>query len=174
MMEPFYKRVHVRLIELDRKRPWLLKQTGITPSTWNSWVKFGRIPPADRSLAIADALGVSVEFLVAGRESPFDFRRESPLITEITRRLLDMREDQLDRLLSVLKSIQREEPDEIAERMEKLTDLLTELAKHVEGSKMTRKDKEKTKDLLNRIVLNIYEQKVEVKDEWASLEALES
>jgi septal ring factor EnvC (AmiA/AmiB activator) len=86
---------------------------------------------------------------------------------------LDIREDQLDRLLSVSKSIQREEPDKIAERMEKLTDLLTELAKHVEGSKMTRKDKEKTKDLLNRIVLNIYEQKVEVKDGWASLEALE-
>ena len=77
MMEPFYKRVHVRLIELDRKRPWLLKQTGITPSTWNSWVKFGRIPPADRSLAIADALGVSVEFLVAGRESPFDTQNQS-------------------------------------------------------------------------------------------------
>ena len=102
-----------------------------------------------------------MEFLVAGRESPFDFRRESPRITEITQRLLELREDQLERLWSVIKPIQREEPDEIAERMEKLTDLLTGLAKHVEGSKMTRKDKEKTKDLLNRIVLNIYEQKLE-------------
>jgi transcriptional regulator with XRE-family HTH domain len=172
-MEPFYKRIHVRLIELDRKRPWLLKQTGITPSTWNSWVKFGRIPPADRALAISDALGVSVEFLVAGRESPFDFRRENPMITQLTQRLLEMREDQLNRLLPVINSIHREEPDEIAERMEKLTDLLTTLAKLIEGSKMIRKDKERSKDLLNRIVLNIYEQKVEVKEEWASLEALE-
>jgi hypothetical protein len=34
-------------------------------------------------------------------------------------------------------------------------------------------DKEKTKDLLNRIVLSMYEQKVEVKDEWAKLESVE-
>jgi hypothetical protein len=57
--------------------------------------------------------------------------------------------------------------------MEKLTELLATLGRHIEDSKMTRKDKEMAKDLLNRIVLNIYEQKVEVKDEWASLEAVE-
>lgn len=57
--------------------------------------------------------------------------------------------------------------------MEKLTDLLAELARHIEDSKMTRKDKEKSKDLLNRIVLNVYQQKVELKDEWASLETVE-
>ena len=38
---------------------------------------------------------------------------------------------------------------------------------------MTQKDKEKSKNLLNRIVLNVYEQKVEVKDEWANLESME-
>jgi len=172
-MEPFYKRIHVRLIELDRKRPWLLKQAEIKPSTWNSWEKFGRIPPADRALAIADALGVSVEFLVDGRETPFDFRKENPLITEITRLLLELSEDQLRRVLAVAESIYKHEPDKIADRMEKLTDLLTKLGKNIEDSKMTRKDKEKSKDLLNRIVLNIYEQKVEVKDEWASLENVE-
>ena len=172
-MEPFYKRVHVRLIELDRKRPWLLKQAEIKPSTWNSWEKFGRIPPADRALAIADALGVSVEFLVDGRETPFDFRKENPLITELTRLLLELSEDQLRRVLAVAESIYKHEPDKIADRMEKLTDLLTKLGRNIEDSKMTRKDKEKSKDLLNRIVLNVYEQKVEVKDEWASLETVE-
>jgi len=172
-MEPFYKRVHVRLIELDKKRPWLLKQAAIKPSTWNSWEKFGRIPPADRALAIADALGVSLEFLVDGRETPFDFRRENPLITEITPLLLELGEDQLRRVLAVVESIYRREPDEIADRMEKLTDLLTELGRHIEESKMTRRDKERSKDLLNRVVLNVYQQKVEVKDEWASLETLE-
>jgi transcriptional regulator with XRE-family HTH domain len=172
-MQPFYKRVHVRLIELDRKRPWLLKQAGIKPSTWNSWEKFGRIPPADRALVIADALGVSVEFLVDGRETPFDFRKENPLITEITRLLLELSEDQLRRVLAVAESIYKHEPDEIADRMEKLTDLLTKLGRNIEDSKMTKKDKEKSKDLLNRIVLNVYEQKVEVKDEWASLETVE-
>jgi transcriptional regulator with XRE-family HTH domain len=172
-MEPFYKRVHVRLVELDRKRAWLLKQTGIKPSTWNSWEKFGRIPPADRALMIADALGVSLEFLVDGRETPFDFRKENPLISEITRLLLELSEVQLRRVLAVVESIYKHEPYEIAERMEKLTDLLTKLGRHIEESKMTKRDKEKSKDLLNRIVLNVYEQKVEVKDEWASLETVE-
>jgi transcriptional regulator with XRE-family HTH domain len=172
-MEPFYKRVQVRLIEMERRRSWLLEQTGIRPSTWNSWEKFGRIPPADRALAIADALGVALDFLVAGRESPFDFRRNSPAVTQITQQLLGMSDDQLHRALAVVDTIRREETDTIAERMEKLTDLLTNLARHVETSRMTRKDKEKSKNLLNRIVLNIYEQKVEVEDEWASLESAE-
>ncbi len=172
-MEPFYKRVHVRLVELDRKRPWLLKKSGIKPSTWNSWEKFGRIPPADRALLIADTLGVSLEFLVDGRETPFDFRKENPLISEITRLLLELSEDQLRRVLAVVESIYTHEPEEIAERMEKLTDLLTKLGRRIEDSKMTKKGKEKSKDLLNRIVLNVYEQKVEVKDEWASLETVE-
>lgn len=124
-------------------------------------------------MAIADALGVSVEFLVDGRETPFDFRKENPLITEITRLLLELSEDQLRRVLAVAESIYKHEPDKIADRMEKLTDLLTKLGRNIEDSKMTRKDKEKSKDLLNRIVLNVYEQKVEVKDEWASLETVE-
>jgi transcriptional regulator with XRE-family HTH domain len=172
-MELFYKRVHVRLIELERKQSWLLEQTGIRPSTWGSWVKYGRIPPADRALAIADALGVSMEFLVAGRETPFDFRRNNPLMTQVTQHLLEMREDQLRRVYAVAESIRRDEPDSVADRMEKLTDLLTRLARRIESSKMTRKDKETSKDLLNRIVLNIYEQKVEVRDEWANLEAMD-
>lgn len=108
-----------------------------------------------------------------GRETPFDFRRENPLIVEITRLLPELGEDQLRRVLAVVESIYRLEPNEIADRMEKLTDLLAELARHIEDSKMTRKDKEKSKDLLNRIVLNVYQQKVELKDEWASLETVE-
>ena len=84
-----------------------------------------------------------------------------------------MTEDQLRRVLAVVDTIGGDESDDIAERMEKLTDLLKNLAKHIENGKMTRKDKEISKDLLNRIVLNIYEQKVEVKDEWANLEAVE-
>ena len=172
-METFYKRVHIRLIELDRKRAWLLDKAGIKASTWASWEKFGRIPPADRALAVADVLGLSLEFLVDGRETPFDFRRENPMMTRITQLLLEMDEKQMTRALAVVESIHRGDSDAIAERMEKLTDLLTTLARHIDESKMTRRDKERSKDLLNRIVLNVYEQRVEVHDEWADLESIE-
>jgi transcriptional regulator with XRE-family HTH domain len=108
-MDKFYKRVHIKLIELDRKRSWLLEQTGIRPSTWSSWEKYGRMPPADRALAVADALGVSLEYLVAGRETPFDFRGSDPLIMRINQQLGEMSEQQLRRVLTIVNTIHIEE-----------------------------------------------------------------
>ena len=109
-MEKLYKRVHIKLIELERKRSWLLDQAGIKPSTWSSWEKYGRMPPADRALAIADALGVTVEYLVAGRETPFDFRGRNPVIVQITQALMGVSEAQLRRALTVVNTIRLEEP----------------------------------------------------------------
>jgi hypothetical protein len=108
-MEKFYKRVHIKLIELERRRAWLLDQAGTRPSTWSSWEKYGRMPPADRALAIADALGVSVEYLVAGRETPFDFRGSNPLIVQINQQLMAMSEQQQRRVLTVVNTIRLEE-----------------------------------------------------------------
>jgi transcriptional regulator with XRE-family HTH domain len=107
-MNAFFKRVHIKLVELERKRSWLLTQTGIKPSTWSSWETHERIPPADRALAIADALGVSPEFLLTGRQTPFDFRRSNPLLMQICHRLMDMSSPQLRRVLTAVNSIQLE------------------------------------------------------------------
>lgn len=104
-MEKFYKRVHIKLIEMDRKRAWLLEQTGIKPSTWSSWEKYGRIPPADRALAIAQALGVTLEYLIAGKETPFDFRGCDPLVGQICQQVMRMDEPQLRRVLTVVNSL---------------------------------------------------------------------
>jgi hypothetical protein len=108
-MDKFYKRVHRKLLELDRKRPWLLKQANIKPSTWSSWEKWKRLPPTYKALDIADALGVSVEYLVAGRETPFDFRAAHPLILQISEQLKKMDELQLHRVLTVVNTIMLEE-----------------------------------------------------------------
>ena len=108
-METFYKRVQFKLVEIDRKRSWLLAQTGIRPSTWSSWEKYGRWPPADRALAIAEALGVSLEFLINGKETPFDSRRGSPLVTQISQRLESLNERQLRRVLTAVNTVALEE-----------------------------------------------------------------
>lgn len=94
-MHPFYKRVHLKLIELERKRSWLLERTGVKPSTWSSWERNGRYPPADRAVEIASSLGVSVEYLVTGRETPFDLRGEHALLNEIVQILSDLDPEQL-------------------------------------------------------------------------------
>jgi transcriptional regulator with XRE-family HTH domain len=108
-MESFYKRVHIKLIEQERKRSWLLAQTGIRPSTWSSWEKYGRIPPADRALAVAEALGVSIEFLVNGKETPFDLRRGSPLVQQILQQLEHLSERQLRRVLTAVNTLALED-----------------------------------------------------------------
>ena len=107
-METFYKRVGVKLIEMEKKRSWLLAQTGIKASTWSSWEKYGRMPPADRALAIADSLGLTLEFLITGRQSALDFRTTSPLVLEIYQKLADMDEPRLRRVLTMVNSIRLE------------------------------------------------------------------
>jgi transcriptional regulator with XRE-family HTH domain len=108
-MEAFYKRVYGKLIELERKRSWLLAQTGIRPSTWSSWEKYGRLPPAKRALAIAEVLGVSLEFLITGKETPFDLRRGSSLVKQICQQLEGLNERQLRRVLTAVNTVALEE-----------------------------------------------------------------
>jgi transcriptional regulator with XRE-family HTH domain len=93
---------------MEKKRSWLLAQTGIKPSTWSSWEKFGRMPPADRALAVADCLGLTLEFLITGRQSELDFRRTSPQVLEINQKLADMDEQQLRRVLTMVNTIRLE------------------------------------------------------------------
>jgi transcriptional regulator with XRE-family HTH domain len=108
IMEPFYKRVHLRLVEIERKRSWLLVQTGIKPSTWSSWETHARVPPADRALAIADALGVSLEFLLSGRETAFDMRQSNPLVLQIFNQLKSLDDHQLRDVLTLVNTMRLE------------------------------------------------------------------
>jgi transcriptional regulator with XRE-family HTH domain len=108
-MENFYTRVNIKLAERNRKRSWLLSKTGIRPSTWSSWVTYDRMPPADKAIAIADALDVSPEFLITGRETPFDARSERVLVAEILQRLEGLSDRQLRRVLTAVNTIALEE-----------------------------------------------------------------
>ena len=104
-MNLFYKRIHLRLVEIERKRSWLLTQTGIKPSTWSSWETHGRVPPADRALLIADALGVSLEFLLTGRETAFDMRHSNPLVVQIFNQLKSLDDLQLREVLTTVNTM---------------------------------------------------------------------
>jgi hypothetical protein len=104
-MDAFYKRVHLRLVEIERKRSWLLSQASIKPSTWSSWETHARIPPADRALAIADALGLSLEFLLTGRETAFDMRQSNPLVVQIFNQLRFLDDRQLRDVLTQVNSM---------------------------------------------------------------------
>jgi transcriptional regulator with XRE-family HTH domain len=64
--ERFAGRLHLALD--GRSQIWLAEATGLSRSTINDYVK-GAIPSADRAFMIADALGVSAEWLVTGRDA---------------------------------------------------------------------------------------------------------
>lgn len=49
----------------------------IPPDTFSKWIQKDRLPNAEQSYKIADALGVSVEYLVTGKE-----KDNLPKITE--------------------------------------------------------------------------------------------
>jgi hypothetical protein len=108
-MDSFYTRVNIKLAEKNRKRSWLLAKTEIRPSTWSSWAKYGRMPPADKAIAVADALDVSPEFLVTGRETPFDLRSEKALVAEIRQQLEGLSDRQLRRVLTAVNTIALED-----------------------------------------------------------------
>ncbi len=108
-MDLFYKRINLRLVDIEHKRSWLLSQTGIKPSTWSSWETHGRVPPADRALAIADALGVSLEYLLTGRETAFDMRQSNPLVVQIFNQLKSLDERQLRQVLTFVNTLRLQE-----------------------------------------------------------------
>jgi transcriptional regulator with XRE-family HTH domain len=108
-MNQFYKRVHLRLVEIERKRSWLLLQAGVKPSTWSSWEKHGRVPPADRALSVADALGLSLEFLLTGRETAFDMRQSNPLVVQIFNQLKFLEDHQLRDVLTLVNTMRLDE-----------------------------------------------------------------
>lgn len=68
----FWERVS-SLMSRDIDRQWLSKETGISENTISGWKSKKRIPPADRALKIADALGVTVRYLLTGDDETEDF-----------------------------------------------------------------------------------------------------
>ena len=61
----FWDRINA-LMNDDLNQAWLSRETGINPMTISGWKNKHRLPPADRAVRIAEALGVTVEFLVTG------------------------------------------------------------------------------------------------------------
>ena len=67
------------------------------------------MPPADGALAIAECLGVSLEFLITGNQTPFDVRRGSALAAQICQQLERLSERQLRRVLTAVNTVALEE-----------------------------------------------------------------
>lgn len=78
--------------------------TGISRSTFSNWMRWDRYPSADNGEKIAQALGVSVEWLVTGAAiyQEDDEVLDSPRIEHLIKTVLVMDSKQLNALEPVL------------------------------------------------------------------------
>jgi phage repressor protein C with HTH and peptisase S24 domain len=64
----FWEQVR-KLLTDDLNQAWLCRKIGVSSSTLSAWINRNRLPKADLAVQIAQALGVSVEYLVTGGET---------------------------------------------------------------------------------------------------------
>lgn len=81
MKSDFWNRVEVERDRLNITRKELATVTGISKNTIETWFSRLTIPPGDRCLSIAKALGVSIEYLITGDE--VDLQDENPIVQAI-------------------------------------------------------------------------------------------
>lgn len=64
---PVLDRIEALLFDRKRKRPWLAQEADLPISTVNGWWSNGRTPRTDELMRIAEALDVTVDFLLTGQ-----------------------------------------------------------------------------------------------------------
>jgi transcriptional regulator with XRE-family HTH domain len=65
----FWERVLALVVKQETTFRYLAEKIGVSETTMSGWKRTNVLPRADHSVAIASALGVSVEYLVTGKES---------------------------------------------------------------------------------------------------------
>ena len=91
----------------------LAAMTGINAGTISSYLKTkGSMPPADKALKLAQALDVSVDFLVNGFESnkPSSIQQKSPFpieVYKIAQDMTDLEKEELSAIHGIVKVLKQ-------------------------------------------------------------------
>ena len=92
--------------EVDRQQTsfeWLYRKTQISKGTFSSWKNRNTIPRADEALLIANALKVSVEYLLTGVDRPVETSNYA--IHEITENIPFFDDYDLQTLLATTRAM---------------------------------------------------------------------
>ena len=92
--------------EVERQRTsfeWLYRKTQIPKGTFSSWKSRNTIPRADEALCIAEALKVSVEYLLTGTEEPKE--PSNPTVHEISKTVPFFDDNDLRTLLATVRAM---------------------------------------------------------------------
>jgi len=173
-MHEFYNRIRTVMERAGSNRHQFCKKHGHKYQTLQAYWDTDKLPPGKVLEDLAREYNVSLDTLVLGRR-PQEFARDHPLIHSINRFLAQQDEQNLLRIEGAIKMLQYMSlagPDDAANQLESLTDLLTGLSRLIQQGNFTAEQKESGRQMLNRLVLNLFERKIQVQDEWAELEEL--
>ena len=99
----FWDIVKKEVARKDTNFEWLYQKTGISKGTFSSWKNRNIIPRADATYKIANALEVSVEYLLTGMDkinSP-----SNPNVNEIVKTIVCFDNNDLKAVLSLAQSL---------------------------------------------------------------------
>ncbi len=151
-MHDFYKRIQKVFKQAGSNRNRFCNKYGYNYQTLQAYWSTEKLPQGGVLEDLAKEYNVSLDFLVLGRRT---------------------QDSHSTNLIQLGPNYNENDKALWAEKLEKLTGLLIKLAQLIQKGNMSKKDKNVSKEMLNQIVLNIYEQKGEVKDEWARLEEID-
>ena len=78
----FWDRVRSEVKAQRTTQEWVAVKAGIRLNTFQGWISKGRLPDVAEAVAIAQALGVTVEYLVTGADSTDPWLREHRAIID--------------------------------------------------------------------------------------------
>lgn len=79
----FWERVKAEIKEQNTTQGWIAGQIPVPADLFRRWISKNIMPNADQAVAIAKALGTSVEALVTGMETPSEMRTGIPALRAI-------------------------------------------------------------------------------------------
>lgn len=65
----FWIRVKNEIRQARTTQEWVATKVGVRPDTFSRWIQRNTMPNADQVVAIAHVLGVTVEYLVTGKDA---------------------------------------------------------------------------------------------------------
>ncbi len=171
-MHEFYNRIQTIMERAGSSRRQFCERHDYKYQTLQTYWNTDRLPPGNVLQDLAKDYSVSLDTLVFGARELSSY---NPIIQRILRFLARQDEQNLLRIEGALKMLQYMNlagPDDAANRLESLTDLLTGLSRLLQEGNFSPEQKESGREMLNRLVLNLFERKVPIQDEWAELEEI--
>jgi transcriptional regulator with XRE-family HTH domain len=83
----FWDRLKVEVKRNNTTQDWIAGKIGVSGRTFRGWVSRKIMPNADQAHALAQALGVTVEYLVTGSDSTDPWVREHRDLVEKLKRI---------------------------------------------------------------------------------------